>query len=290
MAVSLRDHRGAPPRDNIETRARYAWHDIEADWRVASPRPSGPRRQAYAMDSDRNFERVERFFCYGAAALVIVGTAIVVVSAFWGELPQNVDSADPMTPQRIASSGAAGSATLHAPLTNPRSHEQPVSIVAGPVEPAPTHERAAAQESAAALESETAPIAQASEALAPSAAKLVPDPDALNGDVAGRRGLARSGAEDGAPDTAMSESAAPEALTRKCHVRISGRVLEGAACQITRKGGAVTFRYSGQTLTLSPVKGKTWSAVLAGKTLGNVYKSGSCWASKSIYICDRGAL
>ncbi|MBM3550740.1 MAG: hypothetical protein FJX45_03020 [Alphaproteobacteria bacterium] len=285
MAVSLRDHRGAPPRDNIETRARYAWHDIEADWRVASPRPSGPRRQSHAIDSDRNFERVERFFCYGAAALVIVGTAIVVVSAFWGELPKNVDSADSLTPQRIASSGAAGAATSHAPLANARSHEQPVSIVAGPVEPAPTHERAAA-----ALESESAPIAQASEAVAPSAANFDPEPDALNGEIAGRRGTARSGAEDGAPDAAKSESAAPEALTRKCHVRISGRVLEDGSCQISRKGGAVTFRTSGQTLTLSPVKGKTWSAVLAGKTLGNVYKSGSCWASKNIYICDRGAL
>ena len=280
MDVSLRDHRGAPPKtDNIETRARYAWHDIEADWRVAAPRQIGPRRQSYAMDFDRNFERVERFFCYGAAALVIVGTAIVVVSAFWGELPQNVDPADSLTPQRIAASGAAGAATSQAPLAHSRLHEQPVSIVAGPVEPAPTHERAAA-----AQESESAPVAQG------WIAKLGPEPDFLNADVAGRRGSAGSRAEDGASETAKSESAAPEALTRKCHVRISGRVLEGAACQVTRNGGAVSFRYSGQTLTLSPVRGKTWSAVLAGKTLGNVYKSGSCWASKSIYICDRGAL
>jgi hypothetical protein len=280
MDVSLRDHRGAPPKtDNIETRARYAWHDIEADWRVAAPRPIGPRRQSYAKDFDRNFERVERFFCYGAAALVIVGTAIVVVSAFWGELPQNVDPADSLTPQRIASSGAAGAATSQAPLAHSRLHEQPVSIVAGPVEPAPTHERAVA-----AQESESAPVAQE------WIAKLGPEPDFLNADVAGRRGSAGSRAEDGASETAKSESAAPEALTRKCHVRISGRVLEGAACQVTRNGGAVSFRYSGQTLTLSPVRGKTWSAVLAGKTLGNVYKSGSCWASKSIYICDRGAL
>jgi hypothetical protein len=280
MDVSLRDRRGAPLKtDNIETRARYAWHDIEADWRVASPRPVGPRRQSYAMDFDRNFERVERFFCYGAAALVIVGIAIVVVSAFWGELPQNVDPADSVTPQRMPSSGAAGGATAQAPLANARSHEQPVSIVAGPVEPAPSHERAAAPQ-----ESAPAPVAQ------DSIATLGPEPDFLNAEIAGRRGSARSRAADGASETAKSESAAPEALTRKCHVRISGRVLEGDACQITRNGGAVTFKYSGQTLTLSPVRGKTWSAVLAGKALGNVYKSGSCWASKSIYVCDRGAL
>ncbi len=94
MAVSLRDRRPPPKADTIETRARYAWHDIEGDWRAASPRPAGSRRQSYATASDRNFERVERFFYIGAAALVVVGTAIVVGSAFWGELPQNGDPAE----------------------------------------------------------------------------------------------------------------------------------------------------------------------------------------------------
>jgi 16S rRNA (uracil1498-N3)-methyltransferase len=72
MAVSLRDRRPPPKADTIETRARYAWHDIEGDWRAASPRPAGSRRQSYATASDRNFERVERFFYIGAAALVVV--------------------------------------------------------------------------------------------------------------------------------------------------------------------------------------------------------------------------
>ncbi|MBI1980517.1 MAG: hypothetical protein HYS63_02950 [Methylocystis sp.] len=289
MAVSLRDHGAAAKTDNIEMRARYAWHDIEADWRVASPRPSGPRRKPYAAGSDRDFEKVERFFYYGAAALVMVGTAIVVGSALWGAPPQNLDPADSMTPQRVASSGAAGVATSHAPSANLRSHEQPLSIVAGPVEPAPTHERAAS-----APETASAPVAEASQRVAPSVANLDSQPVSISDGVADTRGSALSGAEDGASETAKSapgsEAAAPEARMSKCYVRISGRVLEGGACQISRNGGAVTFQYSGQTLTLSPVKGKTWSAALAGRKLGNVYKSGSCWASRSAYICDRGAL
>ena len=270
MDVSLRDRR-APPRDNIETRARYAWHDLEADWRVASPRPGGPRRPSYTRDGDRNFERVERFFYYGAATLVVVGTAIVLVSAFWGELPQNLDPADSLTPQKIASPGAASVAALHAPPANLRSHEQPMSIVAGPVEPAPTSERVAS-----AQETESTRLA------------------AVEDGGAGAGLTARSDAADGASETAKSaaepESTAPEAPTRKCYIRISGRVLEGAACQVSRNAGAVTFQYGGQTLALSPVKGKTWTATLAGKSLGNVYKSGSCWSSRSAYICDRGAL
>jgi len=287
MAVSLRE-RGAPPKaDNIETRARYAWHDIEADWRVASPRPIGPCRQSYAMDADRNFERVERFFYYGAAALVVVGTVIVVISAFWGELPQNLDPTDSLTPQTVVSSGAAGPATALAPPSNLRSHEQPVSIVAGPVDPAPAQDRVAAIE-------ESAPVAQASDAVVPAVESPAPEPHAFDGGVAGLRGSAQSGAEEGASEAATSATnstvAAPKAPNAKCYIRISGRVLEGGACQISRNGGAVTFQYSGQTLTLSPVRGKTWSVALAGKNLGNAYKRGSCWASRSVYVCDRGAL
>lgn len=279
MDVSLRDRR-APPRDNIETRARYAWHDLEADWRVASPRPGGPRRRSHAGDADRDFEKVERFFYYGAAALVIVGTVIVVGSAMWGAPPQNLDPADSLTPQKIAPAGAAASRT---PPANLRAHEQPVSIVAGPVASPPQEGAAAARDS------EPSSAVQPSNAVAASSAKLGAEPDSLNEGLAGARRDAADGAPDAASSVAESEAVAPEAPTRKCYVKISGRVLEGAACQISQNNGAVTFQYSGQTLTLSPVKGKTWSATLAGKSLGNVYKSGSCWTSKSAHICDRGA-
>ena len=289
MAVSLRDRSAPPKADNIETRARYAWHDIEHDWRVASPR--GTRRQSDARRADRNFERVERFFYFGAAALVIFGTAIVVGSAFWGELPQNIDSDDSTTPQRVASptpARRAANAGTAAPA-HMRSHEQPVSIVAGPVEPAPAQEPAPSTQDSA----ESPPAAEAPNPLASSIADLDLEPEFLNDDIAGRRRRARRGAENGASETAKatpeSEPAGSEASTGKCYVRIGGRVLNSGACQISRQGGAVTFQYSGQTLTLSPVRGKTWSAKLGSKNIGNVYKSGgSCWGSRSAYICDRG--
>ncbi|MBG0802961.1 hypothetical protein IYW40_15965 [Methylocystis sp. H4A] len=292
MAVSLRDRRPPPKADTIETRARYAWHDIEGDWRAASPRPAGSRRPSYATASDRNFERVERFFYIGAAALVVVGTAIVVGSAFWGELPQNGDPADSMTPQKIAPPaprGAPSQAGSGAPAANLRSQEQPPSIIAGPVAPTSTPERAAASAQDGAG---SAPGAQASNPLASSIANLELEPEFLTDGIAGKRRSARRGAEDEASAAANvaaeQEPPASEARTGKCYVRISGRVLNSGACQISRKGGAVIFQYSGQTLTLSPAKGKTWSAALGGKNLGNVYKSGSCWGSKSTYICDRG--
>ncbi|HEY8126595.1 MAG TPA: hypothetical protein VIF88_14380 [Methylocystis sp.] len=289
MAVSLRDRRPPPKADNIETRARYAWHDIEGDWRVASPRPGEARRQPFGTESDRNFERVERFFYFGAAALVVVGTAIVVGSAFWGELPQNGDPADATTPQKIASPAPRGAASpaLSGTPANLRTQEQPPSIIAGPVGPTSTPEHESAPDGA-----ESAPGAQGATPFASSIANLELEPEFLSDGIRGKRGSGRRGAEDGASATANSapeqETAASEARTGKCYVRISGRVLNSGACQISRNGGAVTFQYSGQTLTLSPARGKSWSATLGGKNLGNVYKSGSCWGSKSTYICDRG--
>ncbi|MCQ4189145.1 hypothetical protein [Methylocystis suflitae] len=291
MSVSFRDRRPPPKADTIETRARYAWHDIEGDWRAASPRPAGSRRQPYATASDRNFERVERFFYIGAAALVVVGTAIVVGSAFWGELPQNGDPADSMTPQKIAPPApraAPSQSRSGAPAANLASPEQPPSIIAGPVGPTATPERAAPTQEGA----ESAPGAQASNPLASSLANLELEPEFLSDGIAGKRRAARRGGQDDSSATANvaaeQEPPASAARSGKCYVRISGRVLNSGVCQISRTGGVVVFQYSGQTLTLTPARGKTWSAALGGKTLGNVYKSGSCWGSKSTYICDRG--
>jgi hypothetical protein len=279
LAVSLRD-RGASAKETIETRARAAWHDIESDWRLTALRPIGSPLQAYVARSDRNFERVERFFYIGAGTLVIAGTAIAVSSALWGEPPKTVDPADIATPQMIASPlpGAARVGGAEAALTNLRSHER-ASIIAGPVEPTSKQERAASSQDGA----EGAAAAQASNSLSSSITNLELDPDFLNEDIAGGRRKARRAVEDSASATTESE-----AQTGKCYVRIAGRVLNSGDCQISQKGGDVSFQYSGQTLTISPVKGKTWSLTLDGKNLGNVYKSGSCWASRSTYICDRG--
>lgn len=279
MAVSLRE-RGALAKETIETRARAAWQDIENDWRLTALRPIGSPLQAYAAKSDRNFERVERFFYIGAGALVVVGSAIVVSSAFWGDTPKTVDPADAPTPQMIASPlhGATRVGGSEAALTNLRPHER-ASIIAGPVEPTSKQERAASSQDGA----EAAPAAQTSNSLSSSITNLDVAPDFLNVDIAGGRRKARRAVEDNASATTESE-----ARTGKCYVRISGRVLNSGACQISQKGDDVSFQFSGQTLTISPVKEKTWSLTLDGKNLGNVYKSGSCWASRSTYICDRG--
>jgi len=288
MAVSFRDRELAAKSDTIETRARYAWRDIEGDRRAASPRPNGSRAGSARAESDRNFRRVERFFYVGAAALVIVGTAIVVGSAFWGELPQKTEPVDLMTPQTVAAPAPVGpSGVAGSEAAKLRANDPPASIVAGPVEPASTQDRAAPT----ADESESAQAAEAPNDLQSSISGLDLDPAFLNDEIAGRRRSARRGGEAGAPATAkgaQESEAGSDAQTGKCYVRVSGRVLAKGACQISRTAGAVTFQYSGETLTLSRIKGKSWSATLGGKTLGTVYKRGSCWVSRGAYVCDRG--
>lgn len=290
MAASFRDRELAAKSDTIETRARYAWRDVEGDRRAASPRPNGSRSRSARAESDRNFQRVERFFYVGAAALVLVGTAIVVGSAFWGEPPQKTESVDLMTPQTVAAPTPAGAnGVARSEGAKMRASDPPASIVAGPVEPASsTQERVAPTPEVA----ESAPAAEAPSDSPSSIAGLDLDPAFLNDDIAGRPRRARRGAEEaGVPEAAKSASASEagsDARTGKCYVRISGRVLAKGGCQISRTAGAVSFQYSGQTLTLSLVKGKSWSATLGGKTIGTVYKSGSCWGSKNAYVCDRG--
>ena len=291
MAVSLRDRRPPPKADTIETRARYAWHDIEGDWRVASPRPAGspPVLRNGVRSQLRKGRALLLHWRRGACRrrhrdrrrLRVLGRA----SAEWRS--RRFDDASKNSASRAARRARARRIRGRRPPICDRMNSRPRSSP-DRWSRQPTPERAAPAQDGA----ESAPGAQASNPLASSIANLELEPEFLSDGIAGKRRSARRGAEDEASATANvaaeQEPPASEARTGKCYVRISGRVLNSGVCQISRKGGAVIFQYSGQTLTLSPARGKSWSAALGGKNLGNVYKSGSCWGSKSTYICDRG--
>lgn len=303
MAVSLRDRELSAKVDNIETRARYAWADIEGDWRAASARPRDARRAAQAHDSDPNFERVERLLYVGAALLVFIGSGIVVGSAFRGGTPETAEpvvaSSAPqalaIAPPASAPRDDASLAMTSPPLAKLRSSEEPALPAAPLAEsaaPAPRESVAPAlmqtpaamdvkdegpaggqlgQETGQETSQETArEIAQAAEPPHEAASR---ESDVL--------ALAKSEPEPQSKTVAEGHMA-------KCFVKVSGRVLNSGTCRISRKGSAVTFQYSGQNLTISPVKGKTWALAVGGKKLGNIYKSGSCWGGKQTYICEKG--
>ncbi len=77
----------------------------------------------------------------------------------------------------------------------------------------------------------------------------------------------------------------------KCLVKVSGRVLFDRACSIQRpQAQGMTLDFNGRSVVVSFSHGETWTAMMDGRSLGNVYKSGSCWGRrKEVYICADGA-
>jgi hypothetical protein len=49
----------------------------------------------------------------------------------------------------------------------------------------------------------------------------------------------------------------------------------------------VTFEFPGRSLEIVQKHDRVWVATLGGRTLGPVYKSGSCWGAKGFYACEK---
>lgn len=283
MAASLRDREFLATGDDIETRARYAWSDIEEEWRVASSRPRGAQRRAQTVERDLNFERMERLLYVCVGMLVLLGSGIVIGSSFRRVAPENAETAvvapAPETPAPPAPVNEMR--TIVAESTDLRSGEESTipaaSLAAAPA--APLQEGGAAQDEG--------PPASAAAPAAAFDAGVASEALANEGATESAPSQTASAAREETP-RASAAKAALEGRAGKCLVKISGRVVNNGVCRISSSGAAVTFQYSGQTATLSPVKGKTWSLTLGGKKLGPVYKSGGCWASRQAYICERG--
>ena len=75
--------------------------------------------------------------------------------------------------------------------------------------------------------------------------------------------------------------------TSNCLVKVDGRVLINRSCQVSwTKQQEVTFALAEKPLTISHDHGRTWLATLGSQELGKVYKRGSCWGSKRVYVCE----
>lgn len=76
-------------------------------------------------------------------------------------------------------------------------------------------------------------------------------------------------------------------LTSNCLVKVDGRILINRSCQVFwTKQQRITFELAERPLTISLDHGRTWLATLGSQELGKVYKTGSCWGSKRVYICE----
>jgi hypothetical protein len=72
-----------------------------------------------------------------------------------------------------------------------------------------------------------------------------------------------------------------------CLVKVAKRVLINRSCQVSwTRRQRVTFALGEKPLTISHEHGRTWLATLGNQELGKVFKTGSCWGSKRVYICE----
>ncbi len=86
----------------------------------------------------------------------------------------------------------------------------------------------------------------------------------------------------------IAQSAAGEHVSH-CFVKVAGRVLNNGTCRISHHGSAVTLRYGGASVAVSPHQGREWTLTMSGRNVGKVYRSGACWgANNHTWVCEKG--
>ncbi|HYA80901.1 MAG TPA: hypothetical protein VED87_08230 [Methylocystis sp.] len=87
---------------------------------------------------------------------------------------------------------------------------------------------------------------------------------------------------------AKASGSVAEEYRARCFVKVDGRVHFDGRCQISWKSdSSVTFALEHDPLTLTHGHGRTWLMALGERELGKVFKRGSCWGSRRVYVCER---
>lgn len=155
------------------------------------------------------------------------------------------------------------------PLTAAVLSPTPIANAPAPLPPPPVELReklaapveAPAAVAAKAPEPQPAPVAEQAEASPPEAAATEAKADAVEGN---------------------------SVRTAHCYVKLGGRVETNASCRVEITDNGIIFRLPGKPLEITHEHGRTWNATLGGRSLGKVYKSGSCWGSRGFYACKKG--
>jgi len=87
---------------------------------------------------------------------------------------------------------------------------------------------------------------------------------------------------------AKADSRGAEEYRAGCFVKIDGRVQFAGRCQIRwTKEASVNFALDHDPVTLTRDHGRTWGMTWGKRELGKVFKRGSCWGSRRVYICEQ---
>lgn len=328
-ARRLRPARTADERDDGALAEIARFVEAQRDRHKTVVRSRGEQsshRSRSPLDADLAYERVGRVVYLIAAIAAVAVSGLVVASVFWREAPPetaaikseaepaerqperqargrvlapNVSVLDP-SPMAPIPTPPVGGAELPNGMSQPHVIAPPAGasrddqVPEAPSSPPPPDSAARDSASGAAARMETAqnPVAATSGALGDNAlalGDLVQRPRLSFSDAPPMDSSSSSPASD---DTEVKKEIKPrqDEYVAKCFVKVDGRVHANGSCRVLRtEGRKVTFELAGKPVTISFDHGRTWLATLGSRELGKVYRRGSCWASRQVYICENGA-
>jgi cytoskeletal protein RodZ len=288
MSVFLENHRRGSDYDTSSPRS-------------GSKRPSKPRRGDDAPLWGFSYDRAEGVIHLLLAFTMVGGAAAMLWTLLVAPEPKVAEK--PAAPAKAAMASAPAEARAAAekppaPIVKTESRAEPAQIAT----PVPTSVPAPAPVAAPAMAAAMSPIS-----IADAPAPLAPPPADVRARLAApvdtpARPVVTTRVTDSEAPTAeaatpqKSEDAPAQASasegdrsrTAHCYLKLAGRVQANASCQVQITENGIIFQLPGKPLAIEHVRGRTWAATLGGRSLGNVYKSGSCWGAHGFYACKNG--
>jgi hypothetical protein len=285
MSVFLENERRG---SDYETEARLGRSTVRRSY--PDGRPIRPPRREDAPLWGFSYDRAESVIHLLLAFTMVGGAAAVI----WHLAPE-VEK--PAAPVKTLSRPAPVQPLAAAP--KPAAPTLAKVESAKPVAPA-APEKPAAPALAAAVMSPT-PISNAPAPLPPPAAELReklaepagPPAAPMAAEAAPIPVPVITESEPASPETVKAEPKAESSETNSvrsahCYLKLSGRVQANASCKVQITDNGIIFQLPGKPLEITHDHGRTWLAALGGRSLGKVYKSGSCWGGHGFYACKNG--
>ncbi len=137
------------------------------------------------------------------------------------------------------------------------------------------------------------PPAELRERLDPTPKRVDDAPPPGRADMASQAEAAAAAAEDAAPTLSAEAPAARSAgespaRFSHCYLKLAGRVQSSGGCRVRHTEDAVVLEVQGKPLEIAHARGRVWTATYGGRSLGKVYRSGSCWGARGFYACEKG--
>ncbi|MGJ0509786.1 MAG: hypothetical protein ACR652_22220 [Methylocystis sp.] len=214
------------------------------------------------------------------------GAAAKVAVAVPAPQPQPQPQTRPEKPapamQNVEKTSEIQADPAHAPISAPAQATAaslaPIAAAPAPLAPPPAEMRARLG----------APVTEPAREMAMAEASPEPEPAAVAAPAPAARELAPPPAQRTAEEPRADAPESDRSRMAHCYVKLSGRVTISGTCRVQRTDDGLIFQLPGKPLEIAHAHGRVWTATLGGRTIGKVYKSGSCWGGRGFYACQNG--